>query len=489
MFNSGEIRVDRLTHPNIVEFQGKNSKLIQDFCYQHNGNEIYDFVTNLMKGSNVGLDGTLIQRWQNMSKGSLKPRGEGTHASTRVSWFGNGLEFIYRHKDGIVPVIERGGGGLVNIEYVTPEAVPPRVIIHEEYTLCSVHGSLGLGPLVKMIDLAPLEETRLVTKVSRERESSTSQTNSLFHSRTTTSESELEDIMQVDSHEKLSAQDNLKLSTSVSAAWKMVKLSGSAESETRELRETFNKQMQRSVQRYSDSRTQTIEMRIERETETIERTGTEDIRERLIVNHNPDYALHFRCKQVLQQYHLFLCLTGVRLGVFDSDGSYHTYDVSNTGELVSKYIKDSHQSQVSEAINGYLRQYGTVKGYDGEDRRFLVEDGDSMTIPSEESNVSLPPVDGDEGNRTVSVQGIPIYKQDLTLGTNEIFLEPIVGERSALGDFGRSAQEEKKKYLGLVNQLLEEGLAKANSANDEQAAAIYQSLAQVVKSLNTPTAK
>ena len=303
-----------------------------------------------------------------------------------------------------------------------------------------------------------------------------------------------------------------------------VKASAGIQGSSSSAREEFAKNVMNSTSKHSQTASAKREVNIDTSYESTEETGEEVIIMRRIENLNASRTLNFTFRQMNQQYHSLLHLIDVRIAFYNGfPGSMKEYSLFELGDLVEEYlipetiilgepdlpdIGDEQEGQaitvassnptipydeIEDKLRGYiLAEYKTVfdfqgtrqelveevtlNGSNGDDlkyirivpptERIVEQDGEEVKLKVGQQKYIIREEVKDENGNIIQpedyryVDGIIVGSKVLTMRTDGIIVESLLGQANALDSFAIDARREKIKEESYENKLKLANVAK-----------------------------
>ncbi len=393
-------------------------------------------------------------------------------------------------------------GGNLKIKFVdVPPKPEPRLFFVETYKLTNLPGDYGAGTILKTFSLLPREMTEISIKTWKKTSLEMKKASSILDSYTTEKADEFESSIQAESASSSRAETSLSynIEASASANWGFGRASvtGKLGGSVKSVREESTKNVMNATAKHAQNASAKREVNIDTSFEKSVETGIETAIMRKIRNLNVTRTLNFTFRQMNQQFHSILHLTDLRIAFYNGyPGSYREYALNDLGHLVNKYFK-KYKIHYNLLRNIILKEYGRI--YDDQGKpidmqghvfdyqgnpRALVEE---INLPDE--NISylrvIPPLNGkgeplgqqnyvmrqkteDQPEDIRYLNGVILVREVITMKTDGIIVEALMGRANALDDYSYDYRVEKilkKRYendriklgLKLVKQLIKEG--------------------------------
>lgn len=381
------------------------------------------------------------------------------------------------------------GTGIYGEEGVTvvppvPEEPDPHLYLVETLRLTSYLGDYGAGRIVKTFSLLPGEVTTISVKTYRQTESTSKSASSVLDSLTQESASDLQTSLTTEQSDQKSfaKADEYYADVSASAKWGWGSASGKAgvKGSSNATREEAVKNVSNATEKHSASASAKREVEVNTSYEVSEKAGEEVSIERRIENINLSRTLNFIFRQMNQEFVTFLHLTDVRIGFFNGDGkSTREVPLSALDRLLDEVVEPAKQAEVRGII---LDQLSGVRDHVGNSvdvtREVTVSPGDTYL----QFNTDLATSFEDQQGREYEIPGVLLKADYLTMRTEGVIVEAMLGNGPALDSYAERLQELEVQrraalvakdekiaaQLGLVNEAI--------SSADESRAGIAERL-------------
>jgi hypothetical protein len=365
-----------------------------------------------------------------------------------------------------------------------PEEPDPHLYLVETLRLTSYLGDYGAGRIVKTFSLLPGEVTTISVKTYRQTESTSKSASSVLDSLTQESATDLETSVETEQSDQKSfaKADEYYADVSASAKWGWGSASGKAgvKGSSNATREEAVKNVSNATEKHSASASAKREVEVNTSYEVSEKAGEEVSIERRIENINLSRTLNFIFRQLNQEFVTFLHLTDIRIGFFNGDGkSTREVPLSALDRLLDEVIKPAKRAEVRSII---LEQLSAVRDHVGDSmavtREITVAPGDTYL----QFNTDLATTFEDKQGREYEIPGVLLNADYLTMRTEGVIVEAMLGNGPALDSYAERLQELEVQrraalvakdekiaaQLGLVNEAI--------SSADESRAGIAERL-------------
>jgi len=397
------------------------------------------------------------------------------------------------------PVFYKTMGNSLKLRFLKVPLEPiPRLILIETYKLTTFPGDYGAGAVIKTFSLLPREETQLTIKTWKETTETTKTASSILDSFTEEKADEFEDSVQTENSNtsKMEESNSYHVEANAGVSWGAASASigGGTENSTNSSREEFSKNVTNATEKHAQKASSKRDVSIE---ESFERSTTEGIETyimRTIKNLNASRTLNFTFRQMNQQYHTLLHLTDVRIGFYNGyPGSMKEYSLSDIEDLVRDCILtepdpsdsgaitqyNSDIKEITEGLNSViLTEYGpgAIEDYQGIrqqliEKKYFIEGDQSRyylrVIPPNQENgrqqYEIRPQIGDQIAEYRIVDGKIIRTKVLTMRTEGVIVEALLGQAPALDDYALDSQTEEIRKKRLENNRIQAGLKIINN--------------------------
>ena len=420
------------------------------------------------------------------------PEGVDTFKA-RYQLFKYYLEVALRFKN-LIPAFYKSMGNHLKIKFISIEELKPQLLFIETFKLTNFPGDYGAGTTIKTFSLLPREITEISIKSWKRTETTTKEASSILDSYTEEKADEFERGVQSE-NSRFSKMDksssyNVKASASARWGWGSASVSGGTEGSTKSSREESVKNVMNATAKHAQTASAKREVNIDTEYEKREEAGVETAIMRTIRNLNVTRTLNFTFRQMNQEFHSILHLTDLKLGFYNGfPGSLREYPLGDIGHFVDKYM--SNPTDFIEVLKKMIMyEYGIIKDDQGNEiggifdhhgnRRALVED---ITLSVEEPPYlrAKPPYDKegnpygqqkyimrpelrDENDKIIQeedaryVNGVILGSNKITLKTDGVIVEALMGKVNALDDYSYLYRIEKIRKKRAENERIFQGL-------------------------------
>jgi hypothetical protein len=379
-------------------------------------------------------------------------------------------------EDKRIPVFSKSMGGRIKLRWISKSQVTEksRIYFIETYKLTNFPGDYGPGRLLKTFSLLPGEETEITVKTWKKSVTSSKEASSILDSYTEEKADEFERNLQAESSQSSKIEQSDTFSVNASAKLTMSVVSADVgvkhEKSMKSNRENFAKNVSNSLSKHSQKASSKREVNIETSYEKTEEEGKEIVIVRKVENLNVSRTLNFIFQQMNQQHHSLLHLTDVKLAFFSGiPGTMKEYELNELDDLVQDNIDtDNQETAYNYLYAKVISEYGdgAILDYLGSPRSLIKEviipeDAQSATdithqylrvITPEEGNTSS--YEMREGDIRI-VEGIIIRTNKITMRTDGVTVEALMGESTALDNYALESRREVIKKDMLDNTVLQ----------------------------------
>lgn len=404
------------------------------------------------------------------------------------------------------PAFYKSMGGNLKLKFVDVPAKPePRLILIESCSLTSYPGDYGAGTTIKTFSLLPSENTEISIKTWKKSVQTKEEASSILDSFTSEKADEFERGVQSENSNQEKVEESFSYHAEAEAkaswGWGSAKVSGGVAGSSNSARESISKDVMNATETHSQKASAKREVNIDTSYSRTDETETEEVITRTIQNLNASRVLNFVFRQMNQEFHSILHLKDLRVAFFNGyPGSMKEYPLYELGELVKEFMEkevvaanapgvnpnlvDSGKVQVHEFLEQLLLdEYGPrrVLDYQGNFRQLI----ERNKIPAPEINPEkshsylriIPPGENEDGSptgrqeyvmrRAIGVEqpkdsrfvdGIILSARKLTLKTDGVIVESLLGKAPALDKYALNTQIEVLKEKELSNSKSKLGL-------------------------------
>jgi len=420
------------------------------------------------------------------------PEGVDTFKA-RYELFKYYLEIAMRFQN-LVPAFYKSMGNHLKIKFISIEELKPRLLFVETLKLTNFPGDYGAGTTVKTFSLLPREITEISVKTWRRTETTIKEASSILDSYTEEKADEFERAVQSENSRfskiDKSSSYNVKASASARWGWGSASVSAGAEGSTKSTRESSVKNVMNATAKHAQTASAKREVNIDTEHEKKEEIGVETTTMRTIRNLNVSRTLNFTFRQMNQQFHSILHLTDLKLGFYNGyPGSLREYPLSDIWHFVYKYMETPEVfiatlkdiimkeygtiiDELGNEISGVIDYYGNAKAlveevtFQGDERPYLrvIPRYDKEGNPYGQQQYIMRPEIRDENDQITQqedaryVDGIILGNQIVTMKTEGVIVEALMGKVNALDDYSYLYRIEKIRKRKAENERIFKGL-------------------------------
>ncbi len=376
-------------------------------------------------------------------------------------------------------------GGNFKIKFLKVEELRPRIVYIETLKMTNFPGDYGAGTVIKTFSLLPRESTEISIKTWKKSEETIKKASSVLDSYTEEKANEFENSVQAEcarsSKIDKASSYHVKASASANWGWGSASVSGGTEGSVKSSREESAKNVMSATAKNSQRASASREVSIDTEHERREEEEEETVIMRSIRNLNVTRTLNFTFRQMNQEYHSILHLVDLRLGFYNGyPGSLREYALCDIGHFVYKYIKEEFQEQFLEELKNMIKdEYGKVYDYYGKSRALIEEFNpygeeppylrvkpplDEKGEPNGQQKYIMRPEKRDDQGNIIQkedarfVDGIILSNKILTMKTDGVIVEALMGKVNALDDYSYYYRIEKIRKKKMENERIIEGL-------------------------------
>ncbi|MFW9973585.1 MAG: hypothetical protein ACFFDF_25620, partial [Candidatus Odinarchaeota archaeon] len=460
---------------------------------------------------------------------------------------------------GKIPAFSMTLGGKPKLRWARPQNFYPRLFFIETYRLTNFPGDYGPGRLIKTFSLLPGEQSEITIKTWKKSASSIRDASSILDSYTEEKADEFESNLQREFSNTVTQEesDTFNANASVKATWgagvdgkdkKGKKLDAGAkisaegnvsyEKTRKTSQEVMIKALTNTTTKHALKASSKREVNIETNYERTEDEGEEIAITRKIENLNVSRTLNFTFRQMNQQFHSLIHLTDLTVAFFNGyPGSMQEYELSEIGDLVQEFVinPDEFPLELSEddpegslnyddankiytmaldyLIELILDQYGEEKliDYQGTPKTFVKVEEESRLVPGDATpriykhlrvlnasdNDGFSEYEIRKNPRDVrNVNGIILGTNVVSMRTDGVVVEALLGEANALDNFALNARNEKIRQQNIDNEIrrveyqkIQVGIDLVSTLIEEgkinQAAEVYKTIFSLTEGLKT----
>jgi hypothetical protein len=361
-------------------------------------------------------------------------------------------------------VLRPGFSGLTEYAFVQnpPPTVRPRLMLVEDYRLSSFLGSYGVGRTLKSFSLLPGEKTKLTIKTASKSTTTAKQSQSILDSYSQESASDFESSLETEKKRSSSQSSEFSYHASVEGggSWGFGHASASAgaEGSTNSAREEFAKSVSNATSKHAAkaSANRNVQIETTSETTTTDEKESEIVRE--IENINVGRTLNFVFCQMNQEIISLLHLIDVRIGYTNGIEPMRETALYELPELLERVIIDDakERQRIQLRIEAELRKIRDHRGTVVENFVLPVPDAGAagrFTINRDLASEFVEPAT----KTAAKVPGIIVSSQSIVMRTEDVVVDSLVGQGSALDLYAEKLQLEENRQRMLANDATELG--------------------------------
>ena len=384
---------------------------------------------------------------------------------------------------GVVQVpATKWGGALTFIPVDLKEESEPRLFIIQVYNISSFLGDYGLGRTIKTFTLLPGEQTKISTRTWRATTETRAESTSIVDSFDENSSERFADTVlseTTDSYTQSKStnwqvEGEAKASIGIASASTSAGGGGESSSSTEEFARAVDESVAEHTQEASSHRENTVTS----SSESSEESGIEIVEERTIQNINVKRTLNFVFRELNHTYLTKTHLKDIRIAFTNGRaGSWRESPLSGLAPFIDSLFADKNEGKrVLRWILGYI---AIVFDIDDTPRTVLERvqmDPCATEIesiqdarPGKNCEWPLPPLDmrffyrfkrGDKNRRYAigqendehPVEGVLLRQSEVTLPTDSIVVEALLGVNDALDQYSEDLQIETIRTQQLANE-------------------------------------
>ena len=372
-------------------------------------------------------------------------------------------------------------GGRLRLRFTRiPEEPRPRLFFIETCKLTTYTGDYGAGTTVKTFSLLPGEETEISIKTWKKSTESIKQASSILDSYSTEKADEFENGVQSETTQTTKAEESFSYHAEAEAeahwGWGSAKVSGGVAGSSNSAREESAKNIMNATEKHAQSASAKRDVNIETSYERTVDQGEETTITRRIKNINLSRTLNFVFRQMNQEFHSILHLVDVRMAFFNGyPGSMREYALYDIDSLISSFMKPSIKVKreivkTKDQLNAIvLLEYGEDRVFDYQGNlqelveENMIPDGTRRSgykylrvIPPQESGGTNPrgrqkyvtrEEKKDSNGNVIQredaryVDGVITAVKRLTMRTDGVIVEALLGQGDALDGYAKRLQE------------------------------------------------
>ena len=357
-------------------------------------------------------------------------------------------------------ILRRAFSGTTEYAFVPnpPPTVEPQLMLVEEYRLSSFLGSYGVGRTLKSFSLLPGERTKLTIKTSSKTDTAAKQSQSILDSYSQESASEFENSLSDEKTNRSTSSEEMSYHASVegSCSWGFGSCSAEAGAagSSNSAREEFAKSVSSATAKHAARASANRNVQIDTTTETkkTDEQQTEIVRD--IENINVGRTLNFVFCQMNQEFITLLHLIDVRVGYTNGIDPARELPLYELPELLDRVLADDVKQR--EAVHQrIIEELGSVRDYRGSVAPdFILLAKGSEKLARYCVNREFTSTFGDPEQYGVAVPGIIISAKSIVMRTEDVAVDAVIGEGSALDGYAERLQGEENRSKALANDRL-----------------------------------
>ena len=397
------------------------------------------------------------------------------------------------------------GGAYTTVEVDLAEPPQPRLFIVQVFGISSFMGDYGLGRTVKTLTLGGGEEYSYRTRTWRATSETRSLATSIVDSFDESSSERFADTVMAETtdtatQEKSSnwhVESEAKGSIGIASA----SVSGGGGGQKASSTEEFARSVDESVAEHANEASSHRENSVTSSSESSEETEEETSIERSIKNINVSRTLNYVLRELNSAYHTKTHLKDIRIAFSNGRaGSWRETPLSGIANFIDELLEDR---DTAKSVLGWILDYVGI-AFDLHDTPHSVLERVDMdkcgqrivsikdAQPDDDCEWALPPRDleffyrfkrGDakrnyaigQEDQEFPVEGVLLRERRITLRTDSVVCEGLLGVNPLLDDYSEQLQQETIRGQKLSND--KEALAlEIIASNDTDKAALYQQL-------------
>lgn len=374
----------------------------------------------------------------------------------------------------LVPVRSWAGVPKLAPRPADPEPEPTFFLV-ERYGISSFLGDYGMGRTVKTFTLLPGESTTISLKTWQSTTESIKESSSIIDSHEQSARERFADKIQSETTDKQTQSKTEKWHVEAEAqgSWGFgsAKVSGGASGEYQSGREQFARQASEATKEHAAEASSKRELSVTSSSEKTVTSGSEALIERTITNVNVRRVLNFVFRELNQTYTTKLHLKEVRVAFSNGRlNSWREVPLSGLRQLLEETLQPSEIDRVAERI---LKVAGVV--FDSQDTPVTCLEkvevaADGMSIMAEAAQVGadgeFPPPNArlyyrfkrgalNQENVRNAVDGVVLSEQEITMRTDSVIVEALLGQADALDAYAMEIQAAAANEKTLSNRRTE----------------------------------
>ncbi|MBI5963133.1 MAG: SH3 domain-containing protein [Chloroflexi bacterium] len=399
--------------------------------------------------------------------------------------------FVKNYQTGLMMTYYRTIGGELAYRFVSADVGEnqPALYLIERYRLSSYLGAYGAGRTIGTYSLLPGENTKISISSYRSVKETSDSASSILDSYTSDSansfESSLNSERAAGSSRKASSayQHDQALSAeaggSAEASWGVgsaeihasvqTSISDSSSSATESNREEFAKNVSNAVSKHAAAASSKRDVSISARTEKTTEQQDTNVVERTIENFTKNHTLNFIFRQMNQEFYTILHLMDMRVAA----SGQAPVTLPDLDKLLEASLKEEFRETVKTFIENELSRIRDHQGNLQPDflRKHTLADGVNdqpltyLSINRQHTSSYVDPVT----DQAFEVPGIIVNVDKVTMRTDGIMVESVLGQGQALDEFSVRMQRAEAEARELDNQIRTMQLNILRSGDKERA--------------------
>lgn len=362
----------------------------------------------------------------------------------------------------------------------------PRVSLVETYKLSNFLGDYGAGRTVQTFSLLPGEKHEISVKTYRQSETTREAATSILDGYSKETADSFGEELHSENSRRDTSEENFsyhaEAKASASWGWGSASVSGGVAGSTASSRESFAKNVSNTTKKHAAKTSAKRNVEVNTSSTSTETSGTEKSIKREIENINLSRTLNFVFRQMNQEFISLLHLVDVRLAFHNGDSrSYREFTLAELDPMLDELVDPDEHDTVRDAVWEALY---FVFDYQGEhvpaieEHALAMENGDPLEnqdgIDLLDPDTKKPPsfwrfiprastymrpasdTPGleSEARPGPTVEGIILNASTVSLATDGVIVEALLGQGEALDRYSQRLQEETAESRELSNELL-----------------------------------
>ncbi|MFC0682802.1 hypothetical protein ACFFGH_33640 [Lysobacter korlensis] len=354
----------------------------------------------------------------------------------------------------------------VPINPVAP--IYPRLALVETWELRSFLGDYGLGRTLQTFSLLPGERTTITVHTWRTEAATREDATSIFDSSDTAAQTRFTDALQRASGtaSQESGGWGVSVSTSVSAGASFFGLVSASASVSagfaanhQESSQRFSSRASQSASEHASQVNNSRRQAVESTSATQTAAGVETTTVREIANTNLRRVLNFVFRELNQSYDTYVVLRDIQVAFYNGNaGSAEIVPLPELGRLLEKHVKEPSRDRVAQQLltlaaqrfDAFSEVVTTLQvgrnprgiKYDWQDAEL---DDDGLVAgpwlgPDVRWRFKQEPLSHDPAEGSPSIPGVIMDKSAVTLRTDNLVVEALLGQADALDPYASSVQ-------------------------------------------------